>query len=54
MIKINVILDQILKFSMLSKAGMKILNLSAKGLAMISWVNYECDFTFQIGTEEYF
>jgi hypothetical protein len=39
---------------MSSKEGMKILNLSAKGLAMISWINCECDFKFKIGTEEYF
>jgi hypothetical protein len=34
--------------------GTKLLNLSAKGLEMISWVNYECDFKFRIGTKEYF
>jgi hypothetical protein len=39
---------------MSNKEGTKLLNLSAKGLAMISWDNYECDFKFKIGTKEYF
>jgi hypothetical protein len=38
---------------MSSKEVTKLLNLSAKGLAKISWANYEYDFKFQIGTKDY-
>jgi hypothetical protein len=53
-IKINTIPDRTLKFSMSTQEGTKILNLSAKSLKTISWVNYERDFQFKIGNNKYF